>query len=107
MFGSLYVVHDGRASISVIWSRDPRSYFTVGIGIAQFLVRKRTWEQMQCWVGLGLIFDGFGAFFSSFHFQSAVWLLVLSAVPSSQLAFSSIKNDALLSYSVLVVPDHF
>lgn len=67
MFASLYVVCDGRTSITVIWSRDPHSYFTVGISIAQFLVRKRTWEQMQCWVVLGLIFDGFGFFF---HFLS-------------------------------------
>lgn len=41
------------------------------------------------------------------NFHSEMWLLILSAVPSSQVAFSSFKSDAVFSYSVLVVPDHF
>jgi len=43
--------------------------------------------------------------FFSFHFEMR--LLGLSAVPSSQLAFSCGKSGAVFSYSVLLVPDHF
>lgn len=60
------------------------------------------------WCVAGLISGGFGFFlrlFFRFHFEMR--LLDLSAVPSSQLAFSSVKSGAVFSYSVLVVPDHF